>query len=237
VLGVVAVSAAAWWVARDVEDELTIRARAALAAAGIPVAVDYDGRDARLHGSVADSGAAARAAEVVDGVPGTRSVVSDIRVDPPGSAPASATPPPATPPAGTPTPTVAPDAAPTGTPAPSPASEPPPLPPATVRFGDAAAEVPGDARATLDAVADHLLRYPAVRVVVEGHTDGTGTPESNWRLSRQRAEAVRTALADRGVPADRMEIALYADTRPVASDDTAEGRAANRRVEIVAVTP
>jgi outer membrane protein OmpA-like peptidoglycan-associated protein len=106
-----------------------------------------------------------------------------------------------------------------------------------VRFGDAAAEVPGDARATLDAVADHLLRYPAVRVVVEGHTDGTGTPESNWRLSRQRAEAVRTALADRGVPADRMEIALYADTRPVASDDTAEGRAANRRVEIVAVTP
>jgi outer membrane protein OmpA-like peptidoglycan-associated protein len=220
----VALLAAAWWVARGVEADLTVRAQAALGAAGLPVAVEYDGRDARLSGTLAAPAAAARAAAAVAGVRGTRSVNSEIRVDPP----APASPAPAT---STPGPGSSPGSGAT------PEAPVPPLPPATVRFDDASSALSPAALATLDAVVDHLLAYPEVRVVVEGHTDSTGTPESNLRLSRQRAEAVQDHLVSRGVPADRTEIAVFADARPVAGDDTADGRAANRRVEIVAVGP
>ncbi|MGF1663807.1 MAG: OmpA family protein [Kineosporiaceae bacterium] len=223
---VAAVPPAAWWVARGVEAELTIEAQATLAAAGIPVRVDYDGRDARLRGRVADPDAAARASRLVSDVRGTRSVVSDLRVDA-GPGPSSAEPAPSPPPSPAPSPP----------PSPGPTDEVPPLPPATVRFDDATAELSPAAREVLDAVAGHLVRYPDVRVVVEGHTDSTGSVESNRRLSGRRADAVLAYLVSRGVPPGRMEAAGYADSRPVASDDTAEGRAANRRVEIVAVAP
>ncbi|MGF1646293.1 MAG: OmpA family protein [Kineosporiaceae bacterium] len=216
VLGTAALAAAALGIARGVETRLTSEAQAALAATGIPVTVDYDGRDARVSGTAVDLEAAARAADVVRGIRGTRSVVTDVRVDMPAPSDAAAVPTPAPPDAG-----------------PVPAPDVPALPPTTVRFDDAVAELSPVAQAELTAVVDHLLAYPEVRVVIEGHTDGTGSPESNWRLSRQRADAVRAHLMSRGVPGDRMEIALYADTRPVAPEDTADGRAANRRVEVV----
>jgi OmpA-OmpF porin, OOP family len=218
---------AAWRVARGVEDDLTVRAKAALGAAGLPVTVEYDGRDARLSGTLAAPDATARAAAVVAGVRGTRSVVSDVGVDR-ASAPSAASTAP------TPDPGAGPSLDGATAPEPTPEASVPPLPPATVRFEDASSALSPAALAALDPVVDHLLAHPGVRVVLEGHTDSTGTAESNLRLSRQRAEAVQDHLVARGVPVDRTEIALFAATRPVAADDTAEGRAANRRVEIVA---
>ncbi|HYK38942.1 MAG TPA: OmpA family protein [Candidatus Eremiobacteraceae bacterium] len=68
---------------------------------------------------------------------------------------------------------------------------------------------------------------------IEGHTDNIGGPESNQTLSSRRAEAVKKALAARSVSGDRLTGAGFGDTRPAARNDTLEGRALNRRVELV----
>ncbi len=70
-------------------------------------------------------------------------------------------------------------------------------------------------------------------VLVEGHTDSRGAREANLALSRRRAETVRSYLVSRGYPADKIEARGIGQERPVAENVTAEGRANNRRVEIV----
>ena len=91
--------------------------------------------------------------------------------------------------------------------------------------------------ATLDAVADVLRRYPALRVRVGGHTDSVSSAAFNLRLSQRRADAVRDHLVGSGVEADRVEAVGFGEGRPVASNATATGRALNRRVEFVALNP
>lgn len=86
--------------------------------------------------------------------------------------------------------------------------------------------------AALDQVAASLVANPTIRIEVAGHTDAVGSDESNLRLSQQRADAVRAYLIEKGVAADRMTAQGYGETRPVASNATAEGRAQNRRVEL-----
>jgi len=87
----------------------------------------------------------------------------------------------------------------------------------------------------LDAVASTLLQYDRTRIEVEGHTDSTGSAAMNQQLSENRAMAVTSHLASRGVPRDRMYAIGYGKTRPIADNSTAEGRARNRRVEIVVI--
>ncbi|MDR2579902.1 MAG: OmpA family protein [Fibromonadaceae bacterium] len=70
-------------------------------------------------------------------------------------------------------------------------------------------------------------------VTVEGHTDNVGTAEFNQRLSEQRANAVMQYLIERGINAERLEAVGYGFSRPVADNETDEGRARNRRVELV----
>lgn len=70
-------------------------------------------------------------------------------------------------------------------------------------------------------------------LLIEGHTDADGSSEYNLELSRLRAEAVRSVLVAGGVPPDRIETQGYGETRPIASNRTATGKAQNRRVEIV----
>jgi outer membrane protein OmpA-like peptidoglycan-associated protein len=70
-------------------------------------------------------------------------------------------------------------------------------------------------------------------IVVEGHTDSQGSDASNQELSRGRAQAVRDFLVSRGVPADRIRADALGSSRPVGDNKTPEGRASNRRVEIV----
>ena len=81
---------------------------------------------------------------------------------------------------------------------------------------------------------EFVRKYPGGSISVEGHTDSTGTPKYNQGLSERRAAAVKKYLLDNGVAsADKITSAGYGETRPIASNDTAEGRFQNRRVEIV----
>ena len=85
----------------------------------------------------------------------------------------------------------------------------------------------------LDRVAQLLTTKTQKKVAVEGHTDNTGNAASNQKLSEQRAEVVLAALAQRGVPADRLTSFGYSFNRPMASNATESGKAVNRRVELV----
>lgn len=85
----------------------------------------------------------------------------------------------------------------------------------------------------LDRLAAFLREYPDRKVDIEGYTDSTGSSESNQTLSEQRAGAVRRALIDRGVAADRIDARGLGEASPVADNATAGGRAMNRRVEVV----
>jgi len=74
---------------------------------------------------------------------------------------------------------------------------------------------------------------PGWLIVVSGHTDNTGTPQLNQTLSLKRAEAVRNWMRDTGdVPESCFAVQGYGESRPIATNDTPEGRALNRRVEI-----
>lgn len=90
------------------------------------------------------------------------------------------------------------------------------------------------ARRKLDDVAKALSDMDeSQKIVVEGHTDSNGNDETNLRLSQTRAESVRAYLISKGVKPERITAVGKGETTPIAPNDTAEGRANNRRVEIV----
>jgi outer membrane protein OmpA-like peptidoglycan-associated protein len=91
-------------------------------------------------------------------------------------------------------------------------------------------------RAALDEVANSLQKYPNSLVDVMGHTDSTGSDTYNLDLSRRRADSVKGYLVMRGVSSARIATIGYGEQYPRAGNDTAEGRALNRRVE-VRITP
>lgn len=90
-----------------------------------------------------------------------------------------------------------------------------------------------DARARLDDVVELLATEPDQRVRIEGHTDATGGAELNQRISQQRADAVMEALVELGIEAERIQAMGMGQAFPIASNDTAEGRSRNRRVDII----
>lgn len=102
-----------------------------------------------------------------------------------------------------------------------------------VSFDTGKATIRPDSAKTLDEAAAALQAVGGLKVEVGGHTDNVGTPEANQRLSQERAQAVLAALVTRGVKADRMTAKGYGQTTPVADNRTEEGRAKNRRVELV----
>jgi outer membrane protein OmpA-like peptidoglycan-associated protein len=81
-------------------------------------------------------------------------------------------------------------------------------------------------------VGDVIAKYSDDRVRIEGHTDSTGAASANEQLSQRRAEAVKQVLLSRGVQERQMLVQGLGETRPVADNKTAEGRARNRRVEL-----
>jgi outer membrane protein OmpA-like peptidoglycan-associated protein len=92
--------------------------------------------------------------------------------------------------------------------------------------------LPG-AQNSLNQVADALKTREDTKILVEGHTDSTGSDATNMALSKARADSVGSYLITRGLPAERVTTAGLGPSRPVADNNTAEGRANNRRVEIV----
>ncbi len=102
-----------------------------------------------------------------------------------------------------------------------------------VLFDSGSATLQPGAQDKLREVARVFMRYPRTRLEIIGHTDSRGSDASNQSLSDRRATAVRTALVSEGVEAGRIAVRGVGETRPVATNDTAEGRAQNRRVEIL----
>ena len=78
-----------------------------------------------------------------------------------------------------------------------------------------------------------VASYPDLDFKIEGHTDSTGSAATNTELSLRRAITVRDYLIGQGVPAPRIDVDGFGPDRPVADNSTADGRARNRRVEIV----
>jgi len=102
-----------------------------------------------------------------------------------------------------------------------------------VLFDTGATQIKAGGMRAVQKLADVLKEYPQRSVLIEGFTDSTGGSEYNQGLSDRRAKAVRTALLDSGVSADRITDRGYGQAFPVASNATASGRQLNRRVEIV----
>jgi len=86
----------------------------------------------------------------------------------------------------------------------------------------------------LDHVVKLMQDDPSMRVVAEGHTDSVGSHEYNLKLSERRAETVKNYLVSKGISASRITTRGLGEADPIASNKTAEGRAENRRVEIIA---
>lgn len=106
-----------------------------------------------------------------------------------------------------------------------------------INFDTAKATIQPDSRPILKEAATLLERYPAMRVSIEGHTDSDGGEAKNQTLSEERAKAVKRALAEEGIAEERMETKGFGESAPVAGNDSEEGKAQNRRVEIVNLTP
>ncbi len=128
-------------------------------------------------------------------------------------------------------------------PPPPPVAAPPPPPPAkgtklatlgSANFDFDKAQLKPSGRDIVDGVVKTMRDNPSLHVVVEGHTDSVGSAAYNQKLSERRAKAVRDYLVHQGMEASRVTARGYGKTRPIASNDTAEGRAQNRRAEIIA---
>ena len=89
-----------------------------------------------------------------------------------------------------------------------------------------------ESRTTLRQLAENFAQYPDNQLIVEGHTDSSGSDEYNQRLSERRAASVADYLIDNGVRASAITVYGYGEMRPKSTNDTAEGRQLNRRVEI-----
>ena len=101
-----------------------------------------------------------------------------------------------------------------------------------ILFALNSADLQPSSRETLDSLAQVLKRYPALPVVVAGHTDNTGKAEWNQYLSQLRAESVRDYLIGQDVNQERISAIGYGQTRPLVSNATRQGRIQNRRIEL-----
>jgi outer membrane protein OmpA-like peptidoglycan-associated protein len=105
--------------------------------------------------------------------------------------------------------------------------------PGNVLFSTGKSTLLPGAQAKLDAVAEALRDQADHDIVIEGHTDAQGSDDTNLRLSQERAQSVKDYLVARGVPTNRIRVVGVGETRPIADNSTPEGRAQNRRVEII----
>ena len=100
-----------------------------------------------------------------------------------------------------------------------------------VKFKPGSSDLDTNTRVRLDAAVAALLKFPDIRVEIQAHTDSQGSLAYNQNLSDTRAKSVGDYLESKGIRRDRMEVVGYGETRPLATNQTREGRAQNRRVE------
>ena len=104
--------------------------------------------------------------------------------------------------------------------------------PAMIFFGWGGPEIDRDAAATLDEIATNFAKEPGATLHIDGHSDRSGPAGVNRRTSRQRAEAVRSYLAARGVPVSAMTTAGHGEEQPIIATADGVREPQNRRVEI-----
>lgn len=102
-----------------------------------------------------------------------------------------------------------------------------------IHFDTGKATIKPESQRIVGEIAALLRDNPGLQVSIEGHTDNTGTPQGNKTLSDERARAVVAAVAAQGIEASRMGAVGWGQDKPVADNATEEGRAKNRRVEVV----
>lgn len=103
------------------------------------------------------------------------------------------------------------------------------------QFDDWSATATPETRAMLPGLIELLKSYPDVRLRIVGHSDGVGDPAANQKISEERAMVAKEMLTAAGIPADRIETRGAGMTRPIADNATPEGRARNRRVELIVI--
>jgi outer membrane protein OmpA-like peptidoglycan-associated protein len=104
-----------------------------------------------------------------------------------------------------------------------------------VNFISGKATLTPSSAATLDNVAASMKQYPDVKVEIGGHTDSVGSDEMNQKLSEARAETVKQYLVSQGVSASRLTTRGYGESKPIGDNSTPEGRAMNRRIELIKI--
>jgi OOP family OmpA-OmpF porin len=102
-----------------------------------------------------------------------------------------------------------------------------------IRFDSGRATIDPDSAGLLDRLIETALRCPSANIEIAGHTDADGEDGFNQALSEKRAQAVTDFLVKAGLPAERFTAMGYGSTQPVASNDTEEGKAQNRRIDFV----
>jgi len=102
-----------------------------------------------------------------------------------------------------------------------------------IRFESARATIDPDSAGLLDRLIETALRCPTANIEIAGHTDSDGEDSSNQALSEKRAQAVLDYLVKAGLPADRFTATGYGSAQPIASNDTDEGKAQNRRIDFL----
>ncbi|QWG23948.1 OmpA family protein [Bradyrhizobium sediminis] len=104
---------------------------------------------------------------------------------------------------------------------------------AKIRFESGSDAINADSAGLLDRLVETAQRCPTANIEIAGHTDGAGETAVNQTLSEKRAQAVMDFLVRAGLPANRFTPVGYGSTQPVASNDTEDGKAQNRRIEFV----
>lgn len=105
--------------------------------------------------------------------------------------------------------------------------------PVYINFDFGKATIPGNQMALIDEIYSLLAGNPGLNLQIEGHTDNVGSADSNKRLSEQRAKSVVNFLVQKGISPSRLSAAGYGLDKPIADNSSEEGRAKNRRVELV----
>lgn len=102
-----------------------------------------------------------------------------------------------------------------------------------INFDTGKSVIRDDSKPIIDQIVEMMKSNTDLKIGVEGHTDNVGTPASNKTLSEARAKSVVAAIVAQGISADRLSPAGFGQDRPIADNNTEEGRAQNRRVELV----
>jgi outer membrane protein OmpA-like peptidoglycan-associated protein len=104
-----------------------------------------------------------------------------------------------------------------------------------VQFATGRATIAPQSFERLDALVEYMSHKTSTKIEISGHTDNVGKKAVNKKLSQDRANAVRDYLVSKGIAADRITATGYGDEKPIAPNDTTEGRQKNRRIEAIAL--